>query len=105
VKAITSLFVSSFLACPLVLTSWGGLLVGEQLAVQGEGPASALGQEWKRADKIIEDGKDDLSDGKKVVKKGNKLIEEVNDQFQAGERLKAETELAATRAGYLKGAR
>lgn len=76
--------------------------MGEQLIAQGEGPAGALGQEWNRADKMIKDGKDDQSDGKKMVKKGNKLIEEGNDQVQAGERLKAETELAATRAGYLK---
>ncbi|YCM43013.1 hypothetical protein V2O64_17025 [Verrucomicrobiaceae bacterium 227] len=102
-NAITSLFASTLLVSSLVFTSCGGPSVGDQLTAQGEGPASALGQEWKRADKMIAKGKDNQSDGKKMVKKGNKLIEEGNEQLQAGERLKAETELAATRAGYLKG--
>ena len=65
--------------------------VGDQLTAQGEGPAKALGQEWNRAEDMVKDGK-----------KGENLVEDGKKQVKKGEALKAETELAATRAGYLK---
>ena len=67
-----------FLASSLGLAGCGVGDLGDQLMAQGEGPASALGQEWKRADALVEDGEEGLSltaKGQVIV---NKKIESVN---------------------------
>jgi len=90
-----SLLIPALAAASLVFASCSSNTVGDQLAAQGEGPAGALGEEWKRADKLVKSGE-------KMVKKGKNLVDDGEDQIKRGKRLKAETELAATRAGYLK---
>ena len=83
-------------ASSLMLLSCAAPTVGDQLTNHPDGAAKALGGEWNRADKLVNEGED-------MVKKGKKLVAKGNDQIGEGELLKSQTESAARKSGFLKG--